>query len=238
MKPIHETDLILEEAIEKIVDFIPPSKLVTREQSKEKVKQNILEQFNAFEKSFHEAFHLLVKELIHRKIISSPNELIQKDRLNLIHDKEALRTAISKGEDFQKIFGFSENIISEMYMIFLDLFGIARYEECLNIALFLTTLNPQIQLFWSALGISLIKLNRYFEALEIYKAALYVEPESFELYKNAVHCCLVLNDIEQAKKILEMAIKVADADLNDANLNILKIESTTLLTELNSLSRS
>jgi len=172
---------------------------------KEKTDLNIL--------NFEKGYNILIREIdkINKIGVNSIEytDSFEKFKINselmkLLKHHIALNK--SNQEPLYLICGYSEEIILEFYERAVTLCEEARYEDCINAFIFLTTLHPTIPSFWSGLGLAYEKNLDSTKAMESFEKAINADLSNFSAFYGLIRICESINNLSRAKELLENQI--------------------------------
>lgn len=132
---------------------------------------------------------------------------ISKETLEKIKNSAQLQKDLEEGKSFQQIFGYSVEAMDKFYSAAWNLFQRQLYDESSNAFFFLTTLNPRVHLYWLGLAMSEQLKEEYHEALMAYTMAVMTDGENPLPHYHSAACYYALQDIQNAKVSLELALK-------------------------------
>lgn len=160
----------------------------------------------------HELDQELVDELLKLLDLAS---LIANERQRFIDE-------LSAGKTLQDMAGISDATIEKLYQAAKQLYEQKRYQEAADAFGFLTMLNSEKYAFWLALGNSEYNLKNYEAALFAYAFACRTNPEDHLCHIFSCRCYEELNDLDNAKNALELAIYVLgdNPDQQDLKSNL------------------
>lgn len=110
---------------------------------------------------------------------------------------------------FYDFLGFSGERLAKLFETAIMLLQQNRFDEAVKGFEFLTHLNPYVSDFWLGLGIAKHALEEYKEALSFLFVAQTMDPARSEPYLYAIDCCLDMNNLLQADKILHQGLRYA-----------------------------
>lgn len=145
----------------------------------------------------------------------------------LIKQMRNPKTAMAQWSEhlvMQGILGFSGETMAEVYEIAKSLHHERRYDEAINVYLYLIYLNPYVAWFWQGLGRSWKAALEFVSACYAFSVAINCEPLSLELYRDAVNCYLDMNEYTSADLLLQHGIDHAR-----------EMQAPTLLNQLESI---
>ncbi len=123
-------------------------------------------------------------------------------------DRQRFIDELIDDKTIQEIAGISDGAIEKMYQASKWLYDQKRYQEARDAFGFLTMLNSQKFAFWLGLGNSEYQLQNYSAALYAYAFESRVNPTDYFCHMFACRCYEALNDLDNAKNSLELALYV------------------------------
>lgn len=135
-----------------------------------------------------------------------------EDALERLEDDEFVQQQLAEGKTYQEILGYSSEDMEHLYQSAVTLYQSEKYEKAAEAFVFLTTLNPNIYLYWMGLGISEQIREEYENAVMAYEMAIETEPMDPSAYYFAGICHLRLEERLLACQNLKEAIFLASKD--------------------------
>lgn len=138
------------------------------------------------------------------------NEIIKNSVNNFYFDEEiSSRLAVEEFQVDPKMLEqrehFSEDVMLAFYQMGVRLYQNAQYEEGINAFIFLTHLSPEIQSFWTALGLCYEKNLEFVEAINCYEKAIHTDPTDFSPFYSLIRCSMEIKDYSKAKELLHLS---------------------------------
>ncbi len=124
-----------------------------------------------------------------------------------IPSPDAIRKALQAGQSLQEIIAFPQELMERFYAAAYTLFQVGKESEAADAFFFLATLNPSVHAYWLALGMAEQGLKRYENALAAYAMASLIEVEDPLSYYYSAACYHALQDEENMRRSLEMALQ-------------------------------
>lgn len=148
--------------------------------------------------------------------------LIPEESLALVRDDKRLTQALSEGKTLQKIIGWSNTTVKQMYEAAARLAEQGSLEDAADAFLFLCSINPRISSFWIGAGLCAQQQGKLEEALHIFRRGIAHACDEWSIYAHALHCCLDMKRRESALALVELALYVAEMDSDDPRSKELK----------------
>lgn len=124
--------------------------------------------------------------------------------------KELVYEQLSKGQTLQAMAGISKNALEEMYQAAKHLYDEKRFKEAVDAFGFLAILNSEQPTFWFGLANSEFQLQNYQGALFAYAFVARLHPDDFTCHILSCRCYEALDELENARNALELALYVID----------------------------
>ncbi len=115
---------------------------------------------------------------------------------------------LSAGKTLQAMAGISDTTMEKLYHAAKQLYEQQRFQEAADAFGFLTMLNGEKYAFWFSLGNSEYSLKNYQGALFAYAFACRTNPDDHLCHIFSCRCYEELNDLDNAKNALELALYV------------------------------
>lgn len=184
----------------------PNKKLESDHHFKKRLKTQIHHSLDQFKNRIHEGITILMQHF----------HLKDKERfksfLELTKHPDKWAEQIQKHEILQNLLSFKNEELTDFYKYGWDCYKHQKYENASNIFLILTLLNPMVGAFWSALGACEETLGHFQDAMRAYLFGAELENETLAPYLHGAKCLLLLNHIDDAKKVLQRAIQRAEEE--------------------------
>ncbi len=200
----------------------------TLAQYKERLKLQMLAPLTAFKEKFESGYFTLLSEISKNKEKNVDDYKVSEEKLAHIKDSDFLMKSVLEGDTFQKLLGFTNEQMLDLYEVCTKLIDQKRFEDSQNAFMFLLVLNPTISSFWTGLGVIWQQEHRLQEALFAFKVAIIHKMDSIEPYLSALRCCLEMQDHEEANRLLQIAIEMENEDVSNVDLQKLKAEAQEL----------
>jgi type III secretion system low calcium response chaperone LcrH/SycD len=182
----------------------PQLELENNAHYKARLKKQIHHAFGDFKKRFQAGIVLLQQ---HKKW---PHDDRLKKAAKLLHHHEKWEEEVNHGKTLQEIIQLTDQELADFYKEGWNSYQHHSYEEASHIFLLLTQLNPKVGAFWSALGAAEEKRGELEGAMQAYILASELETQTLAPYIHGAKCLLLLNKVEEAKKVLHRAIERAE----------------------------
>lgn len=128
------------------------------------------------------------------------------------HFLQFIETIEEKSDDkpilFQEMFGLSDDTLIQIYDLAVDLVKKGNYKDALTLFVFLTTLAPHVPSYWIAQGACLQALDRHEEAVAIFGAAKFLNPQDPAPLAYSIESYLILKEKEKVKEELQLMKEV------------------------------
>jgi len=144
--------------------------------------------------------------------MSSLKNIINIGSLSQLSFKEIV-DKISDGENFQDIFGISDEMMQEFYKISMDYFNNKQFQEASDCFLFLTSLNPFESNLWIKSGNAEYALGHFSEALSAYSLAMLWDANDPFPHFYSAEAYHMLNDHHLAKECLNICLRLIEEHL-------------------------
>lgn len=168
-----------------------------------KLKENINKGFNLYLEGFEDAIHILEHKNLWIKDEKKLHSLKE-----LLSDPHKLKQVVEQErKTLQEILDLSDHQLLDIFDEAQNSFGHHHYQQATNIFILLIHLNPLVSAFWAGLGACQEKLGDFQEAIFAYLFAAEFDEHSLASYLHAAKCYLMLKQHDEAKNILEKAIK-------------------------------
>lgn len=126
----------------------------------------------------------------------------------IAHERQRFIDELCAGKTLQDMAGISDATVEKLYQAAKQLYEQKRMQEAADAFGFLTMINSEKHAFWLALGNSEYNLKNYEAALFDYAFAYRTNPEDHLCHIFSCRCYEELNDLDNAKNALELAIYV------------------------------
>lgn len=126
--------------------------------------------------------------------------------MDQLREEGWLEKQLKEGKSLQEIVEFSDGTMQKFYEVAYHLFQAGKDQDAADAFLFLSTLNPAVHIFWVGLGMAEQCLQHYEEALSAYAMASLTEMEDPLPYYHSAACYHALQDNENCRKSIEMAL--------------------------------
>lgn len=147
-------------------------------------------------------FRSIVEERLH------PLELSDSVKKKLRNEEEIIEDLDQKSHPY-KVLDFSDDTLAECYRLGLLLLGDKKYEEALDVFLFLVLLDHTKYDFWVGLGMMQQLCHRYEMAIDAYEVAAICDLLSPIPYFYLAKCLFAIHDRESSLEALNLAIETA-----------------------------
>lgn len=137
-----------------------------------------------------------------------PLELSDPIKKKLRNEEEFLEELFQTTSAY-KVLGLSDNTLAECYRLGLLLLGDKKYEEALDVFLFLVLLDSTQYDFWIGLGMMQQLCHRYEMAIDAYEVAAICDLLSPVPYFYLAKCLFAIHDRESSLEALNLAIETA-----------------------------
>jgi len=134
--------------------------------------------------------------------IEIPEEVLKK-----LQDPELIKTMMSSGKSLQELLGYSTEVMESMYAKAYALFEEKEWRGANQLFLFLSTLDPYTYGYWLGLAMTYQMLEDYEQAILAYECSLTVNPEAYIGYYHMASCHALLNEVDDALRLLELLEK-------------------------------
>lgn len=155
---------------------------------------------------------------------------IPKEAQKKLKDVDFVRKEMAEGKTLKEIIGYPEEVMEKFYGAAYNLFQVRDYERAADAFLFLTTLDPYVYNYWLGLGMSEQLKEEFQNALVAYGMAAMIDSQNPVSHFHSATCYQALDNLEDAKASLELAITFADEKEEYAKV---KRESQEALQRLN-----
>jgi tetratricopeptide (TPR) repeat protein len=140
------------------------------------------------------------------KNIKDRDEKTNLDEKNVV--KEVLEKNVEY-DTFQQLLGLSNQSVDNIFLYAMQLNQEKDYLKSKKLFLLLSELNPYLFEPWIYLGICQMQLQNIHEALYAFSMASLLKFDHFLPHLYSAQCYAITNQIELAKKTLELALKFA-----------------------------
>lgn len=105
---------------------------------------------------------------------------------------------------FQEIFGLSDETLLKIYELGADFVKNGKFEDANTLFVFLTTMAPHVPSYWIAQGVSLQALLKHEEAIQVFEAAKFLNPDNPAPYFYIIESLLMTKDKEKLDEELSL----------------------------------
>lgn len=174
-----------------------------------KLRQHIHTEFDRYAEQFLHGYTLLAP-------ISTNDEAIAQ-----IDSFEKVIAFISEGKSLWELFGYTPDILVELYQKAYKMVENHHYDDGHDAYLFIVTVAPHFREAWLNLGYCLCKQNKQLEGIEAFGNALKLDPTCADSYLAAAGAYLKLNDKQSALQLCDYGIEEYDLQqLQEAKIYI------------------
>ena len=145
---------------------------------------------------------------------------------------ELFKKRLDAGESILDVFGFSTEALTGFYDAAVALMDEKRYVDASDAFYFLTVMVPNEPLFWLGTARSDWHAEKPAQALGSYLMALGLQPADVEVFLETLRCCIAIENVECAQRIVEQAFEYAEANPEDPAAQKLRTVAEKAKTEL------
>ena len=194
---------LIDPLLEAVCSERAPSKLESETHYKARLKAQMHEAFEIFQKRLQKGVQILRQENL------LPAALEGETFLNFLRDREKIAEDLKKGVALQETLQITDEEMLLCYQEGEKKYHHHAYREASDVFLVLCQLNPKVSGFWAAFGSAEEKCGDIESALRAYILAAELDSESLTAYVQAANCLLELKQVEKARALLELALKRA-----------------------------
>ncbi|MBB65301.1 MAG: hypothetical protein CMO81_09580 [Waddliaceae bacterium] len=135
---------------------------------------------------------------------------IKKEDLKKLHNKKYVLNRMRKGDQYQDLFGYSDETMMKFYTKAKGLFDSGEYKKAADAFFFLGSLNPTMAGYWFGQGLAEQRCERYQKALLAYGSCVAANPVDPRAYLYLGECLYKLGYMQQAEEMFLFAIPLAE----------------------------
>ncbi len=133
----------------------------------------------------------------------------KKDRQSQFFDQ--IEKVFSKEQTMQEALGLKDKTMHRFHDIACDFYEEKNFVCSADAFLALTTLNPYVHAYWLGLGMAEQELEKPEAALNAYSLAVLTDADNPMPHVYAAECYFALQDLESAKRSLNLAMDCAQS---------------------------
>lgn len=152
--------------------------------------------------------------------------------MEILRDPQRLREALDGGQMLYEVLGYNIEILMEFYEVASRLCEERRYDNALDVMVFVTRISPEIPAFWASRGYICEQLLDYHAAQLAYQMAMMRDPFHIDYFYSGIRCALEHKEYGHAKAFAEVAFNIAEDMKSPAMAAELRRNAETLLRDI------
>lgn len=200
---------------------------------RERTRQQMLLMLESFQKNCRAGHALLLAEL--EQMRKEPGSDIREASEYVVAFPENMEPLSADGSTLrmpQEIAGIDNERMLDFYDAAVKIYDSGRFEDAVQAAVFLTTMNPMVQAFWLVLALAYEAAGATAQAFDAYRYAIAADGETAATYGAAVNFCLRNGNATAAQTFVDAGYELLRAMPQEPWVGELSAELDDLQTQI------